>query len=153
MILISIENISPHSFKQEDITGNQKDSFEQDLLSCDDENEEILPICDEDDEVFVETQKQYWKNVIFRPEFDKLKKRSKSSSSSSSRSRTKDKSGRTKSSNRLPSEVSDSSSNKRIRREAAKIKEAKKAIEIMSKKEDAATENVKVLNLNEITVH
>ena len=49
--------------------------------------------------------------------------------------------------------MSDSSSNKRDRREAAKIKEAKKVIEIMSKKEDAATENVKVLNLNEITVH
>ena len=103
---------------------------------------------DEDDEVFVETQKQHWKNVIHRAEFDKLKKRSKSSSSSSSKSRTKYKTGRTKSSNRLPSEVSDSSSNKRVKREAAKIAEAKKVIEIMSKKEDAATKNVKVLNLN-----
>ena len=100
------------------------------------------------DEVFVETQKQHWKNVIHRAEFDMLKKRSKSSSSSSTRSRTKYKTGRTKSSNRLPSEVSDSSSNKRVKREAAKIVEAKKVIEIMSKKEDAATKNVKVLNLN-----
>ena len=48
--------------------------------------------------------------------------------------------------------MSDSSSNKRIRKEAAKIAEAKKVIDIMSKKEDAATKNVKVSNLNEIIV-
>ena len=49
--------------------------------------------------------------------------------------------------------MSDSSSNKRVRREAAKIKEAKKVIEIMSKKEDSGTENVKVLNLNDTIIH
>ena len=98
------------------------------------EIEGIAPSYEEDDEVFVETQKQHWKNVILKDEFQKLKKRSKHSSSSNSRDSAKRKKGRKKSSNRHSSEVLDSLDHKIEDR--AKRSEAQKTIKVLSKQED-----------------
>ena len=98
-------NIYP--FK-EDGKNNGKDTG----FSSTDENDLILPNYDEEDEVFVETNKEDWKDIIVRTDaVAKFKKRSKSSRSSSSRSKDhgKNEKRRKTSSNRLPSDVLDSS--------------------------------------------